>query len=202
MKNQLTFVAAILILSLNLLACKFTSGGREVASKSESSNTARVSTTKVERADNSSRRAVSQENDSDSDLGEDAPDSQSNNSEQQSDEAKLVIKRSYYASDPNRPKDMLSRDGDYLYFQELPEGGTAGFFYSTEPQEAIYVLWGGEVIAGPLTTKAQVEEVTAKLTRDMQFEHEIRMSIINSYPTGGNVRRRVYDANGNLITEY
>jgi hypothetical protein len=202
MKNQLTFAAAILLLSLSLLACKFTSGSKETALKSESSNAAKAPTSKVERADNSSRKAVNRESDDDSVSSEDATDLQTNNTEQQADENKFVIKRSYYAADPNRPADMLYRDGDYLYFQELSSGGTAGFYYATKPEEAIYVLWGGEVIAGPLTTKAQVEEVTAKLSRDMQYEHEIRMSIINNYPTGGNVRTRVYDENGNLITEY
>jgi hypothetical protein len=40
---------------------------------------------------------------------------------------KLEIIRSYYALDEDKPDDMLKRHGDYLYFRELEEGGTAGF---------------------------------------------------------------------------
>ena len=88
-----------------------------------------------------------------------------------------------------------------MYFKELESGGTAGYFYSARPQEAIYALWGGEVIAGPLTTEQQVKEVTAMLSNNMKAEHEMRMSIIKNYPTGILGPVRVYDENGNIIRE-
>jgi len=114
---------------------------------------------------------------------------------------RLEIKRSFYALDENRPEDMMTRDGDYDYFKELEDGGTAGFYYSTKPQEAIYVLWGGEVIAGPLTTEQQVKQVTAMLSKNMKSEHEMRMNIIKNRPTGILGPVRIYDEKGNLIRE-
>ena len=114
---------------------------------------------------------------------------------------RLEIKRSFYALDENRPEDLLTQDGDYMYFKELESGGTAGYLYVTKPQEAIYVLWGGEVIAGPLTTEQQVREVTAMLSNNMKSEHEMRMNIIKNRPTGILGPVRVYDSKGNLIRE-
>jgi hypothetical protein len=114
---------------------------------------------------------------------------------------KLEIIRSYYALDEDKPDDMLKRHGDYLYFRELEEGGTAGFLYVNEPSEAIYVLWGGKVIAGPLTTAKQVREVAQTLSNEMEAEHKLRTSIIRTYPVGRTTRYRLYDSNGNLIDE-
>lgn len=130
-------------------------------------------------------------------ISEDAPDSESDISQT----TDLRIKRSYYALDKNKPDDMMTRDGDYEYFKELESGGTAGFLYSTEPQEAQYVLWGGEVIAGPLTSQQQIDEVAATISKNMRAEHEMRMKIIKNRPTGILGHSRVYDEKGNLIRE-
>ncbi|MDQ3751146.1 MAG: hypothetical protein M3367_19330 [Acidobacteriota bacterium] len=119
----------------------------------------------------------------------------------QAKSVRLEIKRSYYALDKNRPDDMMTRDGDYDWFKELEGGGTAGYLFVTKPREAIYVLWGGEVIAGPLTTEQQVKEVTAMLSKNMKSEHEMRMNIIKNRPTGILGPVRVYDEKGNLIRE-
>ena len=119
----------------------------------------------------------------------------------QAKSVRLEIKRSYDALDENKPDDMMTRDGDYDYFKELEGGGTAGFYYSTKPQKAQYVLWGGEVIAGPLTTDEQIKEVAATISKNMRNEHEMRMNLINSRPTGILGPSRVYDQNGNLIRE-
>lgn len=118
-----------------------------------------------------------------------------------SDSTRLTIKRSYYTADENKPADMGTRDGDYSYFKKLESGGTAGFLYKTTPREEVYVLWDGQVIAGPLTTPQQIEEVVAELSSQMKEEHETRTSIMNNWPTGGNQRYRVYDADGKLIRE-
>ena len=77
---------------------------------------------------------------------------------------------------------MLKHDGDYLWFRELEEGGTAGFLYKATPQEAIYVLWGGKVIARPLTTVKQIKDITEQLSDEMKEEHELRMKIIEMFP--------------------
>jgi hypothetical protein len=114
---------------------------------------------------------------------------------------RLEIKRSFYALDENKPADMMTRDGDYEYFKELEGGGTAGYLYVTKPREAMYVLWGGEVIAGPLTTERQVKDVTAMISKNMKSEHEMRMSIIKNRPTGILGPVRIYDKNGKLIRE-
>lgn len=117
------------------------------------------------------------------------------------DATRLTIKRSYYTTDENRPADMGTRDGDYSYFKRLESGGTAGFLYKTTPREEVYVLWDGQVIAGPLTTPQQIEEVVAELSSQMREEHETRTSIMNNWPTGRNQRYQVYDADGKLIRE-
>ncbi|HEX8493951.1 MAG TPA: hypothetical protein VF658_13985 [Pyrinomonadaceae bacterium] len=117
------------------------------------------------------------------------------------DDTRLTIKRSYYTADENKPADMGTRDGDYSYFKKLESGGTAGFLYKTTPREEVYVLWDGQVIAGPLTTPQQIEEVVAELSSQMREEHETRTSIMNNWPTGNNQRYRVYDADGKLIRE-
>ena len=106
------------------------------------------------------------------------------NTVKQDKTVKLEIKRSFYALDENKPEDMGSRDGDYTYFMELEDGGTAGFLYKAKPREAIYVLWGGKVIAGPLTTAEQVKKITEILSDQMKDEHEMRMTIINKFPSG------------------
>lgn len=195
MKNIFIITASILLLCLSLPACKFNFGTNGTTSNRGSSNANRATA-------KSANKSVSSKSDkteiaSEDSVDEDAPDSESDTSEA----TDFRIKRSYYALDENRPEDLLTRDGDYMYFKELEGGGTAGFFYSTKPQEASYVLWGGEVIAGPLTTDQQVEEVAAMLSKKSKAEHEMRMNIINNRPTGILGPVRVYDQNGTLIRE-
>jgi len=194
MKNQMTFIMAILLLSAILLACKFSSGTNSSTSKVETTN--KTSANKSEAVKNKTETVGKRAQD-DSATSEDARDSESETSEA----TDFRIKRSYYALDENRPEDMMTRDGDYDYFKELESGGTAGFYYSTKPQKATYVLWGGEVIAGPLTTDQQIQEVTATISKNMRAEHEMRMSIIKNRPTGILGPVRVYDENGNIIRE-
>lgn len=198
MKNIFIITASILLLCLSLPACKFNFGTNGTTSNSGSSKANR----RTAKTENSANKSVSSKDDeteiaSEDSVDEDAPDPESDTSQT----TDFRIKRSYYALDENRPKDLLTLDGDYMYFKELESGGTAGFFYSTKPQEAIYALWGGEIIAGPLTTEQQVEEVAAMLSKKSKAEHEMRMSIINNRPTGILGPVRVYDQNGNLIRE-
>ena len=194
MKNQMTFVVTILLLSAILLACKFSSGTNDSTPKVET--TKKTSANKSQAVKNKNETVGERARD-DSAASEDAHDSEWDASQA----TDFRIKRSYYALDENRPEDMMTRDGDYDYFKELENGGTAGFFYSTKPQKATYVLWGGEVIAGPLTTDQQIQEVTATISKNMRAEHEMRMNIIKNRPTGILGPVRVYDENGNLVRE-
>lgn len=191
MTNKFTVAISILLLSAILPACKFTLGGSDTASNSGSTNSTNRSTVKTD------NKTVSNDKKNLALTSEDVSESQSSTSET----ADFTVRRSFYALDENKPDDMGSRDGDYTYFRELENGGTAGFLYTTRPEEAVYVLWGGKVIAGPLKTVAQVEEVSAMLSNERNAEHETMMGIIRRYPTGQNVRYRVYDSDGKLIRE-
>ena len=116
----------------------------------------------------------------------------------QTEEYKLEIKRSFHSSEkPEGPP----RHGDYSYFKKLENGGTVGSLHLFKPREAIFIIWDGEVIAGPLTTVEQVEEAFEVLSRESAAEHELRMDIMRRYPTDRKKRYRVYDAKGKLVRE-
>jgi hypothetical protein len=116
----------------------------------------------------------------------------------QKDDYKLEIIRSFPSLEkPEGPP----RHGDYSYFKHLESGGTAGSLYLTKPREAIFIIWDGEAIAGPLTTIEEVEETFAMLSKQSAEEHQLRMDIMKNRPAGGNRRVKVYDSNGNLIRE-
>ena len=203
MKNQLELVIPILLLSACLMACKFTAGDR-ASSDSGSSNGANRAVAKTEPSNKTSpNKSVSSKADKTETADEESEDLASENAPDTESDAsqptEFRIKRSYYALDENRPADMMTRDGDYDYFKKLESGGTAGFYYSTKPQKAQYVLWGGEVIAGPLTTEQQIKEAAATISKNMRNEHEMRMRLINNRPTGIIGPARVYDEHGNLI---
>lgn len=185
------------------MACKFTAGDG-ASSSSGSSNAASRAVAKAEPSNKTvPNKSVSSKADKTEIADEESEDLASKNApDSESDTSQAPdfrIRRSYHALDENRPADMMTRDGDYDYFKKLEGGGTAGFYYSTKPQKAQYVLWGGEVIAGPLTTEQQIKEAAATISKNMRNEHEMRMSIINSRPTGILGPSRVYDQNGNLI---
>ena len=115
-----------------------------------------------------------------------------------SQEYKLEIKRSFPTSEkPDGPP----QHGDYSYFKELENGGTVGSLYLLKPREAVFLIWDGEVIAGPLTTVKQLEEAYEMLSEMSADEHETRMNIMKRFPTGKKKRYRVYDSKGNLIRE-
>ena len=127
-----------------------------------------------------------------------ASDRKSNALNDSEEEWRLEIRRSF----PSLEKpDGPPRHGDYSYFKELENGGTVGSLHLFEPREAIFILWDGEVIAGPLTTVEEVEEAYETLGREMANEHELRMDIMKKFPTGRKKIYRVYDSNGNLIRE-
>jgi hypothetical protein len=115
-----------------------------------------------------------------------------------SQEYKLEIKRSFPSSErPEGPP----QHGDYSYFKELENGGTVGSLHLFKPREAIFIIWDGEVIAGPLTTVKQVEEAFKILGNELAEAHELRMNIMRRFPTDRKKRYRVYDSKGNLIRE-
>ena len=116
----------------------------------------------------------------------------------QNSEYKLEIKRSFPASE--RPEGP-DRHGDYSYFKVLENGGTVGSLHLFKPREAIFIIWDGEVIAGPLTTVKQVEEAYEMLSNESASEHELQMDIMKKFPTGQKKKYRVYDSKGKLIRE-
>lgn len=190
MKNQLELVIPILLLSACLMACKFTAGDA-ATSDSSSSNAANRAVTKTE----PSNKRVSSKADK-TETAAVGDDEEPNDS--QKDDYKLEILRSF----PSLEKpDGPPRHGDYSYFKELENGGTAGSLYLTKPREAVFIIWDGEVIAGPLTTVEEIEETYALLSKQSAEAHELRMEIMKNYPTGRNKRVRVYDSDGNLIRE-
>lgn len=204
MKNQLELVITILLLSACLMACKFTAGDG-ASSDSGSSNAANRAVARTEpsnktspdkRVSSKADKTETADEESEDLASENAPDSESDASQA----TEFRIKRSYYALDENRPADMMTRDGDYDYFKKLESGGTAGFYYS-KPQKAQYVLWDGEVIAGPLTTDEQIKEAAATISKNMRNENQMQMELINNRPTGILGPSRVYDEHGNLIRE-
>jgi hypothetical protein len=176
MKKLLIILTTILAASSLFSACKINSGGNPPAK----ADTEKKDTKKVETAESNPKSKA---------LGD---------SEEQEDEWHLEILRSYRSSEkPEGP----SRHGDYSYFKELENGGTVGSLHLFKPREAIFILWDGEVIAGPLTTVEEVEEAYEMLSRQSAAEHETRMNIINNFPTGRKKVYRVYDSKGNLIRE-
>ena len=202
MKKLWILTLAILLTSLFFTACSFKLGDNTSALKPKTTDKTKTdikSKTDKTKADVKSDTVKGNVLRTEDDLAasEDNSDAESDTSEV----TDFIINRSYYALDENRPEDMMTRDGDYDYFKELESGGTADFYYSTKPQKAQYVLWDGEVIAGPLTTDQQIKEAAATISKNMRNENEMRMNLINNRPTGILGPSRVYDQNGKLIRE-
>ena len=199
MKNKFTLVISILLLSVILLACKFNLGGDNTTSGS--SNAVNSSTTKSDAANKTVAKSKTSDEtgdnyktNDDSATSEDTRDADSNDSQ----EFKLEIKRTFQVGEKS---EGTPQHGDYTILKELDSGGTMGSLHLFKPREAIFILWDGEVIAGPLTTVEQVEEAYKALGRQSAAEHETRMDIIRKFPTGRNKRVRVYDSKGNIIRE-
>ncbi len=199
MKNKFTLVISILLLSVILLACKFNLGGDNTTSGS--SNAANSSTTKSDAANKTVTKSKTNDEtgdnyktSDDSATREDARDADSNDSQ----EFKLEIKRTFQVGEK---AEGTPQHGDYTILKELDSGGTMGSLHLFKPREAIFILWDGEVIAGPLTTVEQVEEAYKALSRQSAAEHETRMNIMRKFPNGRNKRVRVYDSKGNIIRE-
>jgi len=201
MKNNFTLAISIMLLSAIVLACKFNLGGDNTTSISGSSNAANRSITKSDSSNKTKANAKPNAEKSDSrkssdDLAasEDTSDAESNDSQ----DFKLEIKRTFQVGE--KPSGA-AQHGDYTILKELDNGGTMGSLHLFKPREAIFILWDGEVLAGPLTTVEQIEEAYAMLSKQSAAEHETRMEIMKSFPTGRNKRVKVYDEKGNLIRE-
>ena len=176
MQSLLIILTTILAASSLFSACKINSGGNPPAK----SDTEKRVTKKTEKAESNPKS---------NSFGDSA---------EEEDEWHLEILRSF----PSLEKpDGPPHHGDYSYFKELENGGTVGSLHLFKPREAIFLLWDGEVIAGPLTTVEEVEEAYEILSMEMSSEHETRMNIINNFPTGRKKVYRVYDSKGNLIRE-
>lgn len=200
MKTKLYLVISIMLLSASLSACKFNLGDN-TTSNSGSSNATNRSTAKFDPADKTTTKAKpnaeksdSRQSDDNSVETEDISDVESSNS----GEYNLEIGRTFQIGE--KP-DGNYQHGDYTIIRELENGGTVGSLHLFKPREAIFILWSGEVYAGPLTTVEQVEEAYARLSKESQAGYETRIKIMENYPTGQKKRVRVYDSKGNFIRE-
>ncbi len=95
---------------------------------------------------------------------------------------------------PGESRPGGSQDGDYLAFRNS-DGRTCGFLYREHHWAgAMFVMCGGAIISGPLTSPADIREVSALLADQQRKEHELVKSIMDNYPYGR--ATRVYDQNG------
>ncbi|MDQ3751147.1 MAG: hypothetical protein M3367_19335 [Acidobacteriota bacterium] len=200
MKYKFYLVISIMLLSASLSACKFNLGGN-TTSDSGSSNAANRSTAKSDNPDKTKTKAKPNAEESDSRKTDDdsaAIEETSDEESSDSGEYDLVIRRTFQIGEKH---DGNYQHGDYTIIRELENGGTLGSLHLFKPQEAVFILWDGEVYAGPLTTVEQLEEAYARLSKESAAGHETRMNIMKNYPTGGKKRVRVYDSKGNYIRE-
>ncbi len=93
-----------------------------------------------------------------------------------------------------------SQEGDFVMFNKAERCGS--MLKKRFGAEAVFVLCKGKVIAGPLTTPAEIEAVFAELSKLSANAHELTMSVMKNWPTKcSNCKYRVYDENGILIRE-
>ncbi len=85
-----------------------------------------------------------------------------------------------------------TQDGDYLVFRDT--GGRKCGFLMREHHfaSAMFVMCGGAIISGPLTSAKDIEEVSKELSNRERKEHEMVMAIMANYPYGRKVD--AYDA--------
>lgn len=184
MKKFWILMPTILLTGAFFTACSFKLGETS-QSKSDSGKKNDVKTERAEKKERKNESEKAAVNDEEPNYS-------------QNDDYKLEILRSF----PSLEKpDGPPQHGDYSYFKELENGGTAGSLYLTEPREAVFIIWDGEAIAGPLTTVEEVEEAYALLSKQSADAHQLQMDIMKNYPTGRNRRVRVYDSEGNVIRE-
>ena len=115
----------------------------------------------------------------------------------------LAIVRSFDALADNsavtpRP---LSVGGDYVEFDRAARCGFLS--YESRPgadDGAYFILCKGQPVAGPLTTAAQIREVTAALAARESQRHQLMQNIISQYPIAA-AHYRVYDQGGVLVHE-
>lgn len=65
------------------------------------------------------------------------------------------------------------------------------------PGEAVYLVCGTTVFAGPLTTAEEIEEVSAEVSAQSRAGHELRMGLMEQWPKFRTVR--VYDHTGRAL---
>lgn len=95
---------------------------------------------------------------------------------------------------PGESRPGGSQDGDYLMFRDT-DGRKCGFLFRERHwASAMFVMCGGAIISGPLTSSADIREVSALLSNQQRREHEIVKSIMDNYPYGR--ATKVYDQNG------
>ncbi len=85
------------------------------------------------------------------------------------------------------------QDGDLVLYSDADRCGFLSRF--RYPGEAVYLVCGNTVFAGPLTTPAEIEEVSESVLAQKRQAHDLRMSLMKQWPKFRTVR--VYDSVGN-----
>ncbi len=191
MKKLWILTLTVLSVSLFFTACSFKVGSNTLA-KTDTEKKSEEKTKQVEKTSNDKKSEKIMAKSDEETIADD----------EETGDYKLEIIRTIQMGE--KPEGG-PQHGDYIIYRILENGGTVGELHLFKPREAMFYIWDGEVIAGPLTTQAQVDEALAMITRqsseESASEHETRMEIMRNYPTGQNKRRRVYDSKGNLLRE-
>ncbi len=191
MKKLWILTLTVLSVSLFFTACSFKVGDN-TSTKSTTEKKSVEKTEKVGKKSNANKSEITMAKSNEETIAEN----------EETAEYKLEIIRTIQMGE--KPEGG-PQHGDYIIYRILENGGTVGELHLFKPREAMFYIWDGEVVAGPLTTQAQVDEALAMITRqssaESASEHETRMEIMRNFPTDRNKRVRVYDADGNLIRE-
>lgn len=87
-----------------------------------------------------------------------------------------------------------SEDGDYLVFRNT-DGRKCGFLArELHFANAMFVMCGGEIISSALTTRADIEAVSAQFADRQRQEADLVRGIMANWPSGRETR--VYNASG------
>lgn len=92
-------------------------------------------------------------------------------------------------------------DGDYVLYHQGGDGKCGLLYKTVAPVSAMFVLCGNEVLAGPLTTVAEVTGVVREIAAGSRAGHDLRQRIVQNWPSGGGTHYRIYDGNGRYLRD-
>ncbi len=93
---------------------------------------------------------------------------------------------------------VFAIEGDFVVFDKGAHCGLVS--KKLLPVEAVFVVCGGRVLAGPFTTPAEVDQVAADLRAVVSAKGSVATEIPKKYPAGcATCRYSVHDAAGKLV---